>query len=173
MVIRVRDGRIISSRDYADPLASVQALGRIPELVSALTEEETGRARVAERLRRTVETMDIGAFAELLAPDAVYEVPFAPPSTPVHIEGREAVMAHLAEAADRGRGLGIEEVSSTVHLGADPELVVIELQVSGTSPVTGRRYRFDSSIGVVRVQKGRIVSWRDHPNASAAEALAG
>lgn len=160
-------------RDYADPLASLRAFGRIPELVSALTEEETGRARVVERLRRSVETMDTGALAEPLAPDAMYEVPFAPPSIPVRIEGREAVMAHLAEAADRGRGLGIEEVSSTVHMGAYPELVVIELQVSGTSPGTGRSYRFDSSIGVVRVRKGRIISWRDYPNVSAAEALAG
>lgn len=37
MIITVRDGLIVSSRDYNNPVVSAQALGRVPELVAALT----------------------------------------------------------------------------------------------------------------------------------------
>ena len=37
MIITVRDGLIVSSRDYNHPIASAQALGRVPELIAALT----------------------------------------------------------------------------------------------------------------------------------------
>jgi ketosteroid isomerase-like protein len=37
MVITVRDGHIVHSRDYADPIAGARLLGRLPELFSALT----------------------------------------------------------------------------------------------------------------------------------------
>jgi uncharacterized protein len=37
MVITVRDGDIVHSRDYSDPIAGARLLGRLPELVSALS----------------------------------------------------------------------------------------------------------------------------------------
>jgi ketosteroid isomerase-like protein len=37
MVITVRDGHIVHSRDYADPIAGARLLGRLPDLVSALS----------------------------------------------------------------------------------------------------------------------------------------
>jgi uncharacterized protein len=39
LVIRVRDGKIASSRDYHNHVVTSAALGRLPELVSALTAE--------------------------------------------------------------------------------------------------------------------------------------
>jgi len=36
-VLRVRDGEIVSSRDYHDPLASARVRGKLPELFAALT----------------------------------------------------------------------------------------------------------------------------------------
>jgi hypothetical protein len=36
MVVTVRDGFIVHSRDYTDPIAGAKLLGRLPELVSAL-----------------------------------------------------------------------------------------------------------------------------------------
>jgi ketosteroid isomerase-like protein len=36
MIITVRDGLIVSSRDYNNPVVSAQVLGRVPELVAAL-----------------------------------------------------------------------------------------------------------------------------------------
>lgn len=36
MVITVRDGEIVHSRDYTDPVAGARILGRLPELLTAL-----------------------------------------------------------------------------------------------------------------------------------------
>jgi uncharacterized protein len=36
MVITVRDGRIVHSRDYTDPIAGARAVGRLPELLASL-----------------------------------------------------------------------------------------------------------------------------------------
>jgi ketosteroid isomerase-like protein len=38
MVITVKDGQITHSRDYSNPIDGARMLGRLPELVSALTE---------------------------------------------------------------------------------------------------------------------------------------
>ena len=37
MVIMIQDGYIVHSRDYTDPIAGARLLGRLPELVSALS----------------------------------------------------------------------------------------------------------------------------------------
>jgi uncharacterized protein len=37
MVVRVRDGYIVHSRDYSDPIAGARLLGRLPEIISALS----------------------------------------------------------------------------------------------------------------------------------------
>jgi len=39
MVLTFRDGLIAHSRDYSDPIAGARALGRLPDLVTALTKE--------------------------------------------------------------------------------------------------------------------------------------
>jgi uncharacterized protein len=36
MVVTVREGHIVHSRDYSDPIAGARMLGRLPELISAL-----------------------------------------------------------------------------------------------------------------------------------------
>jgi ketosteroid isomerase-like protein len=37
MVLRARNGEIVSYRDYTNPLAAAQATGRMPELIAALS----------------------------------------------------------------------------------------------------------------------------------------
>ncbi|MEV6926053.1 nuclear transport factor 2 family protein [Dactylosporangium sp. NPDC051485] len=37
MVMTIRDGRIVHTRDYSDPIAGARALGRLPELVATLS----------------------------------------------------------------------------------------------------------------------------------------
>ncbi len=43
-VIRVRDGQIVSSRDYVDHLGLARALGRLDEIVTALKDQSPARA---------------------------------------------------------------------------------------------------------------------------------
>jgi hypothetical protein len=42
MVMTIRDGQIVHTRDYADPIAGARALGRIPQLLAALTGDQPG-----------------------------------------------------------------------------------------------------------------------------------
>ncbi len=42
MVLTIRDGVIVHSRDYADPIRGAQLLGRIPELLAALGAAQAG-----------------------------------------------------------------------------------------------------------------------------------
>lgn len=70
-----------------------------------------------------------------------------------------------ARAADGMSGvLDIQHADAVVHTTTDPEVVVLETEVSGVNTGTGEPFRFTSSIGVLRVRQGKIVSWRDYPN---------
>ena len=39
MVVTVRDGLIVHSRDYSNPIDGARLLGRLPQLVATLTDE--------------------------------------------------------------------------------------------------------------------------------------
>ena len=41
MVLTARDGHIVHSRDYSNPIAGAQLLGRLPELIAALNSGAT------------------------------------------------------------------------------------------------------------------------------------
>jgi ketosteroid isomerase-like protein len=40
MVMTIRDGRIVHTRDYTDPIAGAKLLGRVPELLAALSADQ-------------------------------------------------------------------------------------------------------------------------------------
>ena len=42
MVMTIRDGQIVHTRDYSDPIAGARALGRLPQLLAALTGGQDG-----------------------------------------------------------------------------------------------------------------------------------
>ena len=42
MVMTIRDGLIVHTRDYSDPIAGARALGRLPQLLAALTAGQPG-----------------------------------------------------------------------------------------------------------------------------------
>ena len=42
MVMTIRDGQIVHTRDYSDPIAGARALGRVPQLLAALTDGQPG-----------------------------------------------------------------------------------------------------------------------------------
>jgi ketosteroid isomerase-like protein len=44
MVITVRDGEIVHSRDYSDPIAAMTALGLLPQLIDSLTATRSDRS---------------------------------------------------------------------------------------------------------------------------------
>jgi ketosteroid isomerase-like protein len=42
MVMTIRDGQIVHTRDYTDPIAGARVLGRVPQLLAALTGAQPG-----------------------------------------------------------------------------------------------------------------------------------
>lgn len=131
--------------------------------------------------REVVEFMRAGKYgpggAEF-APDAVYETPFGLPGEPRRFEGTDAINAHFARrgADPLGEAMRTVEITgrtATVHETADPDVVVFELALAGTSTETGEPFAFVASLGVVTVREGKIVRWRDFPNFVAAAETTG
>jgi uncharacterized protein len=108
-----------------------------------------------------------GDLAQLYAEDAVVEQPFAP--SPTRLEGREAIRAHFAAAAEGP--LRLRAANVVVHDTGDPEVVIAEFDYDGRVRATGDAFRV-ANIQVLRVRGGRIVASRDyHDHRALAAAL--
>jgi ketosteroid isomerase-like protein len=117
-------------------------------------------------MRRQGLSPDDGWFGDLLADDAVVELPFAPPGRPTRFEGREPFLAFAGpqRAAFPAR---FEEVRNVVvHDTADPEVIVVEYELAGTVTTTGRPASAPF-IGVLRVRDGKIAAWREYQHTAA------
>ena len=103
---------------------------------------------------------DADGFADLFAPDAVIEVPFAGvPGTPVRLDGREAIREysrHVMASPLRLEDFEVTELYQT----QDPEVVIVELRTKGTVTTTGRSFAV-TSIQILRIREGHIVLFRD------------
>jgi ketosteroid isomerase-like protein len=98
--------------------------------------------------------------AELLAEDVVVETPFAPAGMR-HYDGRAAWLSYYRTA---GAGLLVqferfEELAT--HRTDDPEVLVVEYQLTGKVIATGVRSSV-RCIAVLRVRNGLIAHWREY-----------
>ncbi|MER6003647.1 nuclear transport factor 2 family protein [Nonomuraea angiospora] len=127
---------------------------------------------VVEHLRQALAGRDADAFTAVFADDAVYELRFGMPGQPRRFEGVQTIREHMKQGASGGiaRLLSFDDVHATVYEAADPEVVVVEFEPEGSAG--GTPFRFASSLGVIRVRDGAVVSYLDYPNAvGAAEAV--
>src|SRR5436190_16516198 len=129
-------------------------------------------ADVLARRRQLILNGDADGFADLFAPDAVIEVPFAgPPGTPMRLEGREAIRAysrHVMASPLRLEDFEVAEFYQT----EDPEVVIVEMRTRGTVTTTGRSFTA-TSIQILRIQEGHIVLFRDFPDPRGLEDVIG
>jgi uncharacterized protein (TIGR02246 family) len=133
-------------------------------------QELTPRA-VVERLFIGLGTPDADGFADAMAPDAVFEIPWTLPGMPERLEGREAIREHLAQRwADVSR-LRIHGIHPQVYATSDPELFFVENEVDMTGP-DGVRSRVRTSVNTVRVRDGQVVLFRDYMDTGRLAALA-
>jgi uncharacterized protein len=116
---------------------------------------------LAER-RRLILSGDADGYADLFAPDAVTETPFAPPGAPSRLEGREAVRAYSHQVMASPLRLEDYEVAE-LYQTEDPEVVIVEMRTKGTLTTTGRSFAA-TSIQILRIREGRIVLFRDFAN---------
>lgn len=120
-------------------------------------------AEVLDRRRRLILNGDADGFADLFAPDAVIEVPFAgPPGMPVRLDGREAIRDYARQVMASPLRLEDFEVVE-FYQTQDPEVVIAEMRTKGTVTTTGRPFTA-TSIQILRIRQGRIVHFRDFPD---------
>jgi uncharacterized protein len=118
--------------------------------------------QVFERIQHITLHLD-SPVADLYAPDAVHEWPFALPGAPQRLTGRDQIRAFFTRAAGGSRFDFREFRNVVVHETADPEVIIAEYDIHGQITDTGRPFVF-SYILVLRVRDGQIVSLRDYLN---------
>jgi uncharacterized protein len=130
-------------------------------------------ADVLVRRTELILNQDADGFADLFAPDAVIESPFAGRSgMPSRIEGREQVRAYARQITTSELRLDGFEVTE-LYETRDPETVIAEVRAAATLTTTGQSFTA-TSIQVLRIREGQIVLFRDYANPLALEnALAG
>jgi ketosteroid isomerase-like protein len=96
-------------------------------------------------------------FWDAVAEEAVFEFLYRIPGWPERIESREAYMAALEDYSMKVHGAD----GLVVHLTRKSGVIVLEYQVHGTAPSTGKPYdnRFCS---IITIKNRKIVHWRDY-----------
>lgn len=129
---------------------------------------------IVELIRQRLKAADMSGFADLFAEDGVFEYPFGVPGMPSVLEGREAIRRHVVETRRDIRSLlSIDDIESTVHRTADPNVVITESDVIGTTIATGEPFRLRSGVAVVTVRDGEVVGFRDYMNVLGAVRITG
>ena len=116
-------------------------------------------ADVLARRRQLMLNGDADGFADLFAPDAVIESPFAPPGAPLRLAGREAIREYSRHVMASPLRLEDYEVAE-LYQAQDPEVVIAEMRAKATVTTTGRSITA-TSIQVLRIREGHIVLFRD------------
>ncbi|MBE1612993.1 ketosteroid isomerase-like protein [Actinopolymorpha pittospori] len=114
------------------------------------------------RYQQAVLANSADQMAEVFAPDGVTEFPFRLPGIPPRVEGREGIRAWLTPAV--GTAFRFEEYRDVVvHDTTDPEVIVVEHSIAGTTAANGQPAQI-SYVYVLRARDGEIVHLRDYAN---------
>lgn len=126
---------------------------------------------VVRRALQLLLAQDMAGFAGLWAEEGVLEFPLAAPGFPTRVQGRAAVAKYLSGYPDI---LQIKDIPrQRVHQSVDPDVVIVEFEITGTVTATGAPYRM-TYIAVITVRNGEIQSYRDYWSpAAAAEVMGG
>lgn len=122
----------------------------------------SGPRAVFARYQQAVLANSADQMAEVFAPDGVTEFPFRLPGIPPKVEGREGIRAWLAPAV--GAAFRFEEYRDVVvHDTTDPEVIVVEHSIAGTTAANGQPAQI-SYVYVLQARDGEIVLLRDYAN---------
>lgn len=100
-------------------------------------------------------------LAALYAESAVHEIPFTVPGFPPRFEGRDAIRAAYGTMWNASPVVVERMQEVVVHLGADPEVVVVEQTAVGRVGPDGPHFRLPSLL-VLRIRDGSIAHCRDY-----------
>ena len=130
-----------------------------------------GALEVLERMREAAIARSTEDMSSVYAADAVHEFPFTRPGVPSRMEGRDAIMS-LITAFWSTSPLRYERYRTiAIHDTADPDTIVVEQEVQGTSSTTGSFVL--PNIVVLKARHGEIAHLRDYANILAVEEATG
>jgi ketosteroid isomerase-like protein len=134
-------------------------------------EPMAGARQVLERFRQAAIDQSADGMSRLYAIDAVHEFPFARPGVPSRLDGREEIVNFLA-AGWNTSPLRFERYRTlAIHDTSDPDTIVVEQEVTGTSRSVGLFAL--PNIVVLTVHNGQITHLRDYVDVLAATEAAG
>jgi uncharacterized protein len=102
---------------------------------------------------------------DLLADDVIIENPFAP-AGPHRLEGRQQFLEYVNPQRATFPVRFDECRTIAIHDTTDPDTIVVEYELTGTSTRTGRAGTA-AFIGVLTARDGRIALWREYQNTAA------
>jgi ketosteroid isomerase-like protein len=130
-----------------------------------------GALQVLERMREAAIARSAEDMSSVYAADAVHEFPFTRPGVPSRMEGRDAIMSFIT-AFWSTSPLRYERYRTiAIHDTADPDTIVVEQEVQGTSSTTGSFVL--PNIVVLKARHGEIAHLRDYANILAVEEATG
>lgn len=132
---------------------------------------EAGPSEVLERYRQAAVNQSVDDMRRVYALDAVHEFPFAFPGVPSRLEGRDEIVNWI-DAGWKANPLRYESYRTlAIHDTTDPETIIAEQEVLGTSPSIGAFTL--PNILVLTTRNGQITHLRDYVNILAAAAALG
>lgn len=120
-----------------------------------------GAAQVFEQALSGFRASNPQPWIELLAEDAVLELPFAPPGRPGRLRGKDNIIKYFQSSPANIDFKSFTDVQ--IHRTADPDCVVVELTGSGTVKTTNDPYEMRYVI-VLQTKEGLIHLQRDYFN---------
>ncbi|WP_316828135.1 nuclear transport factor 2 family protein [Pedobacter miscanthi] len=122
---------------------------------------------IVEAMRIALEARNYNDFVKCFAEDAVLELPFALPGSPSRFEGIHQIRARFGDTSQLhtiNKLFDLHEVTAVQHQGLDPDVVTVELRITGKNIATDAIFEVSSSIAVIRFKNSQIVHYRDYPN---------
>lgn len=127
----------------------------------------SGPLEILERMREAAIARSAEDMASVYAIDAVHEFPFTRPGLPSRMEGRDTIVA-FTTAFWGTTPLRYERYRTiAIHGTADPDTIVVEQEVEGSSSTTGPFVL--PNIMVFNTRRGQISHLRDYANLLAVE----
>jgi ketosteroid isomerase-like protein len=131
----------------------------------------SGPLGALERMRAAAIAQSAGDMSSVYAVDAIHEFPFARPGVRARMEGRDAIMGFIT-AFWSASPLRYERYRTiAIHGTPDPDTIVVEQEVEGTSSATGPFVL--PNIMVLKTRHGQIAHLRDYANLLAVEEATG
>jgi uncharacterized protein len=131
-----------------------------------------GPREVLARFQQAAIERSLTSMVDLYAEDAIHEFPFTRPGVPSRLQGREQIRTFM-QANWETNPLRYKAYRNVViYETADPEVIVVEQDVTGTAATTSRDFTLPNIV-VLRVRDGQIVHFRDYVNVVAVAEAAG